>query len=241
MTTITTPRLVLRRYTHTDIPDILAFIAHPSVSRATPEIKATEADVKHYIDQQNACQPFEIDRCLDLAIELKEEKRVIGLVSAVRREHEQAEIGWALGVQYRGRGLATEAAEALVAYGFDVLRLHRISACTGKHNTRSWRLMERIGMRREAHLRESHQVDGEWDDEFIYAILADEWKQSKVESDDPARPSNRLWSGRPPGHGNQIATLGRFKGGAVVTAIKRDLVKARRRKSSRQVVAKDRT
>jgi RimJ/RimL family protein N-acetyltransferase len=119
--------------------------------------------------------------CFDLAIELKEESRVIGLVSAVRTEHEQMEIGYALAVEYRGQGLATEAAEALVSYGFDTLELHRISARTGRHNTRSWRLMERLGMRREAHLRESHQVNGEWDDEFIYAILANEGKQSKAE------------------------------------------------------------
>jgi RimJ/RimL family protein N-acetyltransferase len=191
VTTIATPRLILRRYTHADIPDILAFAAHPSVSRATPEIKATEAGVKHYIDQQNACQPFEMGKCFDLAIELKEEKRVIGLVSAVRREHEQMEIGYALAVEYRGQGLATEAAEALVAYGFDILKLHRISARTGKHNTRSWRLMERIGMHREAHLRESHQVNGEWDDEFIYAILAGEWKETRGESEGLAHPPNR--------------------------------------------------
>lgn len=182
MRSIVTERLVLRRYTVDDIPDIVAFASHPSVARVTKEIQGTEAGVRQYIDLQNTYQPFEMERCFDLAIELKEEKRVIGLVSAVRREHEQVEIGYALGVEYRGRGLATEAAEALVAYGFDVLKLHRISAHTGKHNIRSWRLMERIGMRREAHFRESHQVDGEWDDEFIYAILADEWQQRKQES-----------------------------------------------------------
>jgi RimJ/RimL family protein N-acetyltransferase len=191
MTSIATPRLLLRRYTHADIPDILALVAHPSVSRATPDIQATEAGVKHYIDQQNACHPFEMGKCFDLAIELKEEKRVIGLVSVVRREHEQAEIGYALAVEYRGRGLATEAAEALVAYGFDTLKLHRISARTGKHNTRSWHLMEKLGMRREAQLRESQQVNGEWDDEFIYAILAGEWKQSRAESEDGTRSPNR--------------------------------------------------
>ena len=183
---IATPRLILRRYTHADIPDILAFVAHPSVSRATPEIKATEAGVKHYIDQQNTYQPFEMGKCFDLAIELREENLVIGLVSTVRREQEQAEIGYALAVEYRGRGLATEAAGALVAYGFDALKLHRVSARTGEHNTRSWCLMERLGMRREAHLRESHEVNGEWDDEFIYAILADEWKQ-RIGSVRPSR------------------------------------------------------
>jgi RimJ/RimL family protein N-acetyltransferase len=62
-------------------------------------------------------------------------------------------------------------------YGFGPLGLHRICACTGRHNTISWRLMERLSMRREAHFSESHKVAGQWDDEFVYAILADEWSQ----------------------------------------------------------------
>ncbi len=138
MTRIAMPRLVLRRYTHADIPDILAFAAQPSVSRATPEIKTTEAGVKHYIDKQNACLPFEMGKCFDLA-----------------------------------------------------------------------------------------------DDQFVYAILADEWKRCRVESEGLSPPPNRPWLASPPGHGNQITALSRFKGGAVITTMKRDLIKACRRQSSR--------
>jgi RimJ/RimL family protein N-acetyltransferase len=174
---IETERLVLRRYRHDDVADMLAFISQPSVARATVEIEATESGIRAYIDQQNAYQPFELDKCFDLAIELKEEGKVVGLLSLVRREPGQGEIGYALGVAYRGLGLATEAARALLEYGFGSLGLHRIYACTGRHNTGSWRLMERLGMRREAHFRESHKVIGCWDDEFVYAILADEWSQ----------------------------------------------------------------
>jgi RimJ/RimL family protein N-acetyltransferase len=66
-------------------------------------------------------------------------------------------------------------ADMLVTTGFEQLGLHRITARTGRDNKRSWYLMERLGMRREAHFRESHVVKGERRDEFIYAVLADEW------------------------------------------------------------------
>ena len=63
-----------------------------------------------------------------------------------------------------------------MTYGFDQMGLHRIAARTGRHNERSWRLMERLGMRREAHFRESQVVEGVWCDEFAYAVLAGEWR-----------------------------------------------------------------
>jgi len=180
---ITTERLILRRYTHNDIPDLVHVVSHPSVARATPEIPATETGVRAYIDQQNTYQPFEQDKCFDLAIERKEDGKVMGLLSLVRREHQQAEIGWALGVEFRGQGYASEAASALVAYGFASLRLHRIQAETAITNTSSRGVMERLGMSKEAHLRETTFRDGEWLDSLIYGLLLSEW-QGRV----PDRP-----------------------------------------------------
>ncbi len=197
---ITTERLILRRYTYHDIQDIIEFVSHPSVAKATPEIEATESGVRKYIDLQNSYQPFEQDKCFDLAIERKEDSKVIGLLTLVCREHKQgeigyaetgyaeigyaeigyaeigyAEIGYALGAKYRGQGYATEAARALMAYGFTSLDLHRIQADTGSDNSASWRVMERLGMRREKQLQEAIFKDGEWVDALIYGILADEW------------------------------------------------------------------
>lgn len=174
---ITTERLVLRRYTYDDIPDMLTFLSHPSVDRATPEIEATEQGVRRYIDLQNSYQPFEQDRCFDLAIERKVDGQVIGLLSLVRRQHQKAEIGWALGVKHRGQGFATEAASALVDHGFVSLGLHRIQAETSATNSASWGVMERLGMVREAHLRETTLRDGEWQDSLIYGLLASEWQE----------------------------------------------------------------
>ena len=177
---ITTKRLILRRYTEDDIQDILECVAHSSVATATPEIEATEAGVRRYIEMQNSYQPFEQDKCFDLAIERKEDSKVIGLLSLVCKAHKQGAIGYALGIGYRGQGYATEAAQGLVGYGFASLNLHRIYADTDSGNPESWNVMERLGMRREGYFREAIFRDGEWLDVLIYGILAAEWQGMKA-------------------------------------------------------------
>lgn len=176
---IVTERLVLRRYTYDDIPDVLRFASQPSVARVTSErIQATEEGIRKYIDLQNSYQPFEKDKVFELAVERKEDGKVIGLLGMICRDHRQGEIGWALGVEYRGQGYATEAARALMDYGFNSLGLHRIHADTSSDNLASWRIMERLGMRREALLRGSVYEEGKWLDKYIYGMLADEWRDT---------------------------------------------------------------
>jgi len=89
----------------------------------------------------------------------------------------QAELGWSLNPEYAGRGYATEAVAELVRICFEELGLRRLIANTFADNDPSWRLMERLGMRRELHtVRESLHRSGEWLDGYGYALLADEWK-----------------------------------------------------------------
>ena len=89
----------------------------------------------------------------------------------------QAELGWCIDPAYGGRGYATEAVRALVRLCFEDLGLRRVTANCFADNVSSWRLMERLGMRREMHtLRESLHRSGEWLDGLGYALLADEWR-----------------------------------------------------------------
>ncbi len=176
---IVTERHVLRRYTHDDIPDLLLFASQPSVASVTSErIPATEEGVRKYIDLQNSYQPFEKDKVFELAVERQEDGKVIGLLGLICRDHGQGEIGWALVVEHRGQGYATEAARALMDYGFTSLGLHRIHADTRCDNRASWRIMERLGMRREALLRGSAYEGGQWVDKYIYGMLGDEWRDT---------------------------------------------------------------
>jgi RimJ/RimL family protein N-acetyltransferase len=92
----------------------------------------------------------------------------------------QAEIGWVLAPDHEGRGYATEAVRELIRICFEDLRLRRVFAQCFADNEPSWRLMERVGMRREEHaVRESLHRSGEWLDGLRYAVLADEWRSGR--------------------------------------------------------------
>ena len=91
----------------------------------------------------------------------------------------QAELGWVLDPAYAGRGLGTEAVVALLGVCFETLGLRRVVAQCFADNTASWRLMERVGMRREAHtVRDSLHRSGRWLDGLSYAVLAQEWRDT---------------------------------------------------------------
>jgi [ribosomal protein S5]-alanine N-acetyltransferase len=86
------------------------------------------------------------------------------------------EIGCVFNRAYHGQGYATEAAVALLKYGFEVLRLHRIIATSQPENVASWRVMQKLGMRREAHFRKCiRSQEDRWWDEYVYALLEEEW------------------------------------------------------------------
>ena len=177
---IETERLWLRKYEDKDIADILEYSSDADFWLVRNlDWPVSSEGVKTYWEAQRDVGPATDPKWLSLVVELKAEGKVIGHVGiGVLRaaKHRQGMVGWLLGLKYQRQGLATEAARALVTYGFDHMGLHRITARTGKDNQRSWYLMERLGMRREAHFIESHVVEGEWRDEFIYAVLADEWR-----------------------------------------------------------------
>ncbi len=173
---IETERLFLRRFTPEDVEDIYAFSSDPMVSKHLNGFPGmTIEDVRSYIAQQSCFNPGDVGKCFDLAVHLKSENKVIGLVTLVIREYFQGEIGFALNVNYQRQGYAAEAVRAVLWYGFSMLNLHRICARTGRDNISSWMLLERVGMRREGLLIHDHLDAGEWQDTFIYAILADEW------------------------------------------------------------------
>jgi RimJ/RimL family protein N-acetyltransferase len=95
----------------------------------------------------------------------------------------QAELGWVLDPAHTGLGYATEAVRALLRFCFDELAVHRVVANCFLDNDTSWRLMERVGMRRETHaVSESLHRSGRWLDTVGYAVLADEWNRDSLRS-----------------------------------------------------------
>ncbi len=159
-----------------DVTAISALESDPEVARETPEIGTTEDAVARYIEVQEGLEPFELDKCFDLFLELREDQSLIGLVSLVHRSPSQGQIGWALHGDYRGQGYASEAGIALTRYAFETVGLHRVHADASVDNIGSWQVMERIGLKREGVQREATRVEGHWQDLALYGITADTWQ-----------------------------------------------------------------
>ena len=86
------------------------------------------------------------------------------------------ELGWVIAPAYQRHGYASEAAQALRDYCFANLNAHRVIATCQPDNPASYRVMEKIGLRREGHFRQCIQrSETEWWDEYFYALLRDEW------------------------------------------------------------------
>jgi RimJ/RimL family protein N-acetyltransferase len=117
---------------------------------------------------------------MNLAIDLRSTGELIGdsLLALHSVANRQGEIGFVLHPDHHGNGYATEASRSLLRIAFEELGLHRVIGQTEARNAASARVLEKLGMRREAHLVENEFVKGEWQSELIYAILDREWARS---------------------------------------------------------------
>lgn len=117
-------------------------------------------------------------QALTLGVELAATGAVIGDVVLFfhSREHAAGELGYVFAPEVSGHGYATEACAAMLDLAFDQLGLHRVTARLDARNESSARLAARLGMRLEAHFVSSEFFKGEWSDELVYAVLADEWR-----------------------------------------------------------------
>jgi RimJ/RimL family protein N-acetyltransferase len=94
--------------------------------------------------------------------------------------HRQGELGFVVHPAHQGKGYATEAARPLLAFAFETMGLHRVVGRLEPRNAGSARVLEKLGMRREAHLLENEWVKGEWQSELVYAILDREWRDASA-------------------------------------------------------------
>jgi len=133
----------------------------------------TEAEVGEWLEGVIARPP---ETGVARAVELRTTGEIVGhLTLIVTPEHRQGEIGFIFHPDHQGHGYATEAARALIAYAFEHYALHRVYGRLEPRNEASARVLEKLGMRREAHLIENEWVKGEWQSEAVYALLAREW------------------------------------------------------------------
>jgi RimJ/RimL family protein N-acetyltransferase len=178
---VRTPRLALRPFTPDDLDALYDFHRLAEVTRYLYHEPRSRAEVSVLLEGKMTASVLTADgKALCLAADLAATGQLVGDCTLfwLSRAHQQGEIGFIFHPAFQGRGLATEAATALLRLGFEGLGLHRIiGRCDGR-NRGSARVMEHNGMRREAHLVENEFVKGEWTDELIYAILRREWDGS---------------------------------------------------------------
>jgi RimJ/RimL family protein N-acetyltransferase len=173
--------ITVRRVRRGDEPDLLAYRSDPAVAAQQYWEPFSLGQVTKLIADQDYIKPGMYGAPLVLAVEF--EGKVIGDFPLTINvpEHRQGEIGFSFHQAYTGRGLATRALAAVLGFGFVQLGLHRITAATFTDNERAWRLMERVGMRREAHFVHDGFVRGRWVDVYAYGMLDDEWRQRHSE------------------------------------------------------------
>jgi RimJ/RimL family protein N-acetyltransferase len=174
---IETERLVLREFREDDLATMLDYWRDPLYQRYNREFADMERFVGELVEGFIAAQAEEPRRKRQLVIQRKAEDRMIGNVGIRVNDSElgEANIGYELNPRDWGQGYATEAAGAILRFGFKKLRLHRVWAECVVDNAGSWRVMEKLGMRREAHFHEHQWFRGRWWDTYIYAVLANEW------------------------------------------------------------------
>ena len=171
-----TERLILRDFRLEDTEAVHAYGSDPEVTRFMPwgpnSPEDTAAFMARVLDQQATWPRLD----LSLAIELKAEACVVGSIALHLRDIRNAsvEMGYVLRRDLWGQGIVSEAATAMTSLGFR-LGLHRIAATCDVRNTGSYRVMEKLGMRREGCFRQDRQLRGAWRDTYLYAVLAEEW------------------------------------------------------------------
>lgn len=174
--TLRTARLTLRPFSMSDAPAVQVLCGAYEVALNTlliphpyPEGAAEQWISKHQAD-------FDENRIVHFAID---DGQLAGAMGLVMKDEGIAEIGYWVGVPFWGRGYATEAAEAVVRYGFEERGLRRIFAWHFGRNPSSGRVLQKIGMQYEGTLRQHLKKWDEYVDLVCYGVLREEWTTSR--------------------------------------------------------------
>jgi len=175
---ILTERLALRDLEVSDTQRIFEYRSRPEVS-CFQSWGAQSADgIQLYLRDLSKTEPGRPGSWYQIGIILRSSGELIGDCGfqVLETEPRQADVGIALAPEFQGRGYATETLRALLDYLLVALGKDRVFGSVDPRNVRSMRLLQRVGMRKEAHRVKSLWFKGEWVDDAIFAITASEWK-----------------------------------------------------------------
>ena len=167
-----TERLILRRYKKEDLQDLFEYLSDKDVVEYEPYKTMTFDEAKENLEWRIGTDEM-------IAVELKSSHKMIGNVYLGKRDFDSLEMGYVFNRNYWGKGYAAESCKALIQRAFSN-GIHRIYAECDPLNENSWKLLESLGFRREAHFRRNvyfwKDENGKpiWKDTYIYAKLNDD-------------------------------------------------------------------
>ncbi|HNB35682.1 MAG TPA: GNAT family protein [Anaerolineales bacterium] len=174
-----TQRLMLRNFQPSDLDTFLAYRNDPEVAKYQSwSLPYPRESAEVFVrEMQDVHAPKQGD-WLQLALELKETGEMIGDVAFVVKEEDarQAVVGFTIASTYQKNGYATEALTMLLDYLFEDVDMHRVVADCDTENIASWKTLEKLGFRREAHFVESLLIGKEYTSEYHYGLLQREWR-----------------------------------------------------------------
>lgn len=181
---ILTERLAVRQLVASDAQKIFEYRSLPEVARFQSWGIQSREEIQSQIKSLSVSEPGIPGSWYQIAIALRSSGELIGDFGfhVLGTEPRQAEIGISLAPQYQFHGYATEALSALLNYLFVGLSKHRAFGSVDPRNLRSIKLMQRVGMRMEAHFVKSLWFKGEWVDDMIFAVLASDWTNRNRET-----------------------------------------------------------
>jgi len=171
-------RLRYRKFSEDDFAVVFGWLSDPESMRYRSDDPQNESQAREYI--QYAIKNAEADECRDFvyAAVLKENHAMIGAAMLLDVPNNPG-AGWTIHPNHWQQGYGTEMGRTMLRLGFDILHLRRITSACNALNTASYKIMERIGMRREAHFIKAKQgnsiLNHEWCDVYQYALLREEW------------------------------------------------------------------
>ena len=180
---IETPRLTLRDYQEEDYGAVHGVRSNPLVARYRAAKPDTPDDTRAFLVRARESARQRPRTQYRLAVVLRETGTVMGgcaLNGTPDPDTREGGIGFYLSQPCWGNGYTTEAATALVGFGFETLNLHRIYGDCAPENGASARVMRKIGMRQEGHQRENFWTGDGWQDSLLFAILDHEWKSRQA-------------------------------------------------------------
>lgn len=173
---IETDRLIIRKFREDDWRDLYEYLSDEQVVLFEPYDVYTEEACKEEAAYRANSKSF-------WAVCLKETGKLIGNIYFEKQDFDTWELGYVFNTKFQKQGYATESAERIIDYAFKELNARRVIAMCNPKNEPSWKLLERLKMRREGHLlkniyfKTDERNNPIWQDTYEYAILASEWNR----------------------------------------------------------------